>query len=135
MAITVVAGLIWSEGRVLICQRKPDDAFPGKWEFPGGKIEAGEEPEAALVRELGEELGIRATVGKEISTIEHQYPGRPPVRLHFFDVVGFDGQPQNRVFQQICWALPRQLAAYDFLEADRPLIARLVSGELSHRDT
>jgi 8-oxo-dGTP diphosphatase len=119
---------------VLICQRKYHDAFPGKWEFPGGKIETGEEPQAALARELGEELGILAIIGEEISTIDHQYPGRPLVRLHFFDVVKFEGQPQNRVFNEVCWALPRDLAGYDFLEADKPLIERLATGELGHRD-
>ena len=134
MLITVVAGLIWSEGRVLICQRKLVDAFPGKWEFPGGKIEAGEELQDALVRELVEELGIRAIIGEEVAAIDHQYPGKRPLRLHFFNILRFEGEPQNRVFNDVRWALPHDLAGYDFLEADRPLIEKLICGELSRHD-
>ena len=125
VVIVVVAGLIWRDGKILICQRKPDDAFPGKWEFPGGKIERGEAPEAALARELEEELGIRAKIGKQIWSIEHQYPGRAKVKLQFFDVTEFDGEPENRIFGQVSWASPNELTAYDFLEADRPLIQKL----------
>jgi 8-oxo-dGTP diphosphatase len=135
MAVTVVAGLIWQEGRVLICRRRLDGAFPGKWEFPGGKIEAGEEPQAALQRELEEELGIQATIGEEICRVKHEYPDQRPVRLHFFDVVRFEGHLQNRVFSTVSWVLPGDLAAYDFLEADERLIERLVSGEPLHRDS
>jgi 8-oxo-dGTP diphosphatase len=126
MPVTVVAALIWREGRLLVCQRKPDDAFAGKWEFPGGKIELVEEPRAALARELQEELRIHATIGAEIWRTEHQYPGHSPVHLIFFEVFDYEGIAENRAFQQIVWARPQELTRYDFLEADRPLIARLV---------
>src|SRR5215467_8978525 len=112
--IIVVAGLVWNKERVLICQRRIDDAFSGKWEFPGGKIEPEEKLQDALVRELSEELGIRAIIGAEVATIEHQYPGRSPVRLHFFDVLRFDGIPQNRIFHEVRWELPQALGRYDF---------------------
>src|SRR5437868_6209079 len=69
----VVAGLILREGRVLICQRTKYQPMPLKWEFPGGKIEQGEEPVSALERELEEELGIRAKIGPEVATIRHYY--------------------------------------------------------------
>ena len=129
--ISVVAALVWKDGRLLICQRKETDAFPGKWEFPGGKVEPEESPAAALVRELLEELGIRARLGKQVAEIDHRYQGRRPVHLLFFAVKEFDGLPENRVFQQILWVEPPELSRFDFLDADRPLIERIASGELS----
>ena len=129
--ITVVAALVWQEGEILVCQRKETDVFPGKWEFPGGKIEPGEAAQAALERELWEELGIRARIGEQAARVEHQYPGRAPVHLLFFMVQEFDGSPENHVFQQILWVRPEQLPCFDFLEADRPLISRIAARELS----
>ena len=78
---TVVAGLLFQMDQVLICQRPELDAFPGKWEFPGGKTEAGENLQSALSRELQEELGIVAEIGEEIWRVEYQYPGHAPVLL------------------------------------------------------
>ncbi|MBI4481169.1 MAG: (deoxy)nucleoside triphosphate pyrophosphohydrolase [Acidobacteria bacterium] len=131
MPIRVVAALLWRAGRLLICQRKDTDAFPGQWEFPGGKLEPGEMPRAALARELVEELGIRARIGDEIAWAEHQYPGGSLVHLLFFAVSQFEGECENRVFKQILWAHPHELDRFDFLEADRPLVERLVAGEIS----
>ncbi|HEV8662746.1 MAG TPA: (deoxy)nucleoside triphosphate pyrophosphohydrolase [Candidatus Methylomirabilis sp.] len=119
------AGFILRDGKVLICQRAASDAFPLKWEFPGGKVEAGEEPAAALARELREELGIRATVGAEVARVRHAYPGGPEVELRFFHVPAFVGEPVNRHFAAVTWAPLAALPAYDFLEADRPLVARI----------
>jgi 8-oxo-dGTP diphosphatase len=133
-AVLVVAGLIWRQGRLLICRRSLHDAFPGKWEFPGGKVEAGEEPRAALMRELDEELGISARIGGEAATIEHQYPGRRPVRLLFFHVCEFTGTPVNRVFEEIRWVEPPGLSGYDFLAGDLPLIERLTNGRNAGSD-
>jgi 8-oxo-dGTP diphosphatase len=123
--LRVSAGFILRNGKVLICQRAASDAFPLKWEFPGGKVEEGEEPPAALARELQEELGIRATVGPEVARIRHTYPGGPNVELLFFAVPAFAGEPVNRKFATITWAPLATLPAYDFLEADRPLVARM----------
>ena len=131
MPIIVVAALLWRAGRLLICQRKDTGAFPGKWEFPGGKMEPGEEPQAALERELFEELGIRARIGDEIARAEHRYPGGSLVHLQFFAVSQFAGEAENRVFKQILWAYPQELDRFDFLEADRPLVERLVAREIS----
>ena len=130
MKRTVVAGLIWRQGELLICQRRNDDAFPGKWEFPGGKIEPGETPRAALKRELLEELGIEADIGEEVWRTEHQYPGYSPVELIFYRVDEYRGEPENREFQQLRWARPRDLSRYDFLEADGPLIRKLSDGKI-----
>ena len=130
----VVAGLIWQQGRLLVCRRSLHDSFPGKWEFPGGKVEAGEEPRAALMRELDEELGISARIGDQVATLEHQYPGRRPVRLLFFNVREFVGAPVNRVFEEIRWVEPSELSGYDFLEGDLLLIERLTNGRKAGGD-
>jgi 8-oxo-dGTP diphosphatase len=115
---TVVAAVIEREGRVLVGQRKPGGQHPLKWEFPGGKVEAGEAPEAALVRELSEELGIRARIEGEITRYEFQYAGRPRILLIFYGVVDFDGEPRNLDFEQLRWVAREELGQLDFLEGD-----------------
>lgn len=125
-----MAALLLQRDRLLICQRPALDDFPGKWEFPGGKIETGENLQSALSRELQEELGIVAEIGEEIWRVEHQYPGHVPVLLYFFAVSQYQGTAKNRVFQQICWADRQQLPGYDFLEADRPLVRKIAAGEI-----
>jgi len=127
----VVAALLFQEGRLLICQRSAKGQFPNKWEFPGGKIEAGEDPKEALRRELREELEISAEIGEEVWRTEHQYPGHPPIRLLFFSVQKYSGVVENRVFQEIRWVAPRDLSQYDFLAADLPLVEKLRSGDLA----
>ena len=82
----VVAGLIVQDGKLLVCQRTRHQTMPLKWEFPGGKIEEGEQPRDALRRELEEELGIVATIGNEIARIQHEYPNGGMVELRFFVV-------------------------------------------------
>ncbi|OFV96033.1 MAG: hypothetical protein A3H28_15340 [Acidobacteria bacterium RIFCSPLOWO2_02_FULL_61_28] len=126
----VVAALLCEQARLLICQRAPTGEFPNKWEFPGGKLEPGEDPQAALRRELFEELAILAEIGEEVWRTEHQYPGYPPVRLLFFAVRSYSGTVENRVFQQVRWTALPDLVSYDFLEADRPLVESLASGEM-----
>ena len=129
MRKTVVAGLLWRDGQLLICQRGAHGAFPGKWEFPGGKIEGGESPEAALRRELHEELGINAEIAEEVWRTAHQYPGHTAIELIFFSVRQFEGDLERRAFQQIRWVDPQGLARYDFLEADKPLIEQLANSK------
>ena len=119
---TVVAAVIEREGRVLIAQRKRTGQHPLKWEFPGGKVEAGEAPEAAVARELEEELAIQVRVDGEITRYEYQYPGRPPILLIFYSVAEFDGEPKNLDFEQIVWAPRGHLGEYDFLEGDAEFI-------------
>jgi 8-oxo-dGTP diphosphatase len=121
----VVAALIWKDGKILICQRTRHQPMPLKWEFPGGKIEEGEQPRDALRRELDEELGIAAVVGDEVERIHHQYPSGNSVELRFFDVHEYSGQMENRIFKKITWAQPPDLLTYDFLEADLSLVAKL----------
>ena len=93
-------------------------------------MEPGETPEAALRRELEEELGIVAEIGEEIWSVEHQYPGYDAVLLHFFVARRYQGTVENRIFQRISWVCPRELLQYDFLEADRALIERIAAGEV-----
>jgi 8-oxo-dGTP diphosphatase len=131
----VVAALILRPGpsgtdEVLICQRKPDQPMSLKWEFPGGKIEAGEGPEEALARELDEELGIHAEIGPLLTRIRHNYRNGGAVDIQFFRVRSFTGEIENRIFQQIKWSAFEALPEYDFLAADLGLIKDLAEGRL-----
>jgi 8-oxo-dGTP diphosphatase len=122
---TVVAAVIERSGQILIAQRKNLGHHPLKWEFPGGKVEPGETPEAAVIRELQEELGIAARIDRELMRYEYEYPGRGRILLIFYRVVDFDGALQNLDFEQFHWEAPERLGDYDFLEGDREFIARL----------
>jgi len=122
---TVVAAIIERDGQILIAQRKNLGYHPLKWEFPGGKVEPGETPEAALIRELHEELGIAARVDRELLRYEYEYSGRSRILLIFYRVVDFDNVPRNLDFEQIRWEQPGRLSEYDFLEGDTEFIARL----------
>jgi 8-oxo-dGTP diphosphatase len=126
----VVAALIFLEGKVLVCQRTRHQTMPLKWEFPGGKIEEGEQPRDALRRELDEELGIDASIGEEVSRIRHQYPSGASVELRFFTVRKYRGELENRIFRDIRWAAPAELPSYDFLEADQELVQGLAQGKI-----
>jgi 8-oxo-dGTP diphosphatase len=121
---TVVAAVIERDGRILITQRDAASWHPLKWEFPGGKVEAKETPEEAVVRELQEELAIQAHIHGEIMRYEYQYPGRSPILLIFYRIVDFAGEPQNLQFQQIRWESPERLREYDFLEGDREFLRK-----------
>jgi len=128
---TVVAALIESEGKLLVCQRKRDAAFGLMWEFPGGKAEAGETAEQALARELREELGVAVRVGPEIYRTRHKYPEMPDaIELIFFACSVVRGEVKNLDFEQIAWRERRDLPDMNFLAADRELIARLAEGSL-----
>lgn len=123
--IQVVAAVIERGGRILIGQRKPGGRHALKWEFPGGKVEAGEELPAALARELREELGIEATIGVEIERYDHRYTPERLIRLVFFHVTEFTGEPRNLEFADIAWVRREDLPAYDFLEGDVEFVRRL----------
>jgi 8-oxo-dGTP diphosphatase len=129
----VSAGIIYRAGRVLIGQRRKTDKDALKWEFPGGKVESGESPQEALVRELREELLIDATIGAELAHYEHEYASGSVVRLLFFVVPNFIGQPTNRVYKQICWTPLRDLPTIDFLEGDLDFVRRLARGDFEQQ--
>ncbi len=126
----VAAALILRGDEVLICQRRPDQPMALQWEFPGGKLEPGESPEAALKRELDEELGITATIGSRVTHIRHNYRHGGAVDLQFFAVYEFQGEIENRIFHEVKWARLEDLPNYDFLAADRGLIRDLAQGKL-----
>lgn len=126
----VVAALIVRGQELLICQRAQDQPMPLKWEFPGGKIEPGEEEPAALRRELEEELGISATIGEKVTSIQHHYKKGGAVELHFYRVKEYEGEMENRIFEQIRWVDRRDLPRFDFLEADQGLIRQIARGKL-----
>jgi 8-oxo-dGTP diphosphatase len=128
--ITVGAGILKQDGKMLICQRKPTGAFPLQWEFPGGKVEAGEDVQTCLRRELYEELAIEAEIGPEVSAFQYTYPNGFQVNLVFFWVDVYSGEIANQAFEQILWVDPPELLHYDFLEADRALVARLAREDL-----
>ncbi len=130
MTKQVVAALILRGDEILCCQRTEHQALALKWEFPGGKIEAGETPQQALRRELEEELGITAEVGREITRVLHTYQNGNSVNLHFFAIDGYQNQLQNRIFREIRWVNRADLPALDFLDADKELVRRLALGEL-----
>jgi len=126
----VVAALMIRGDEILCCQRTKHQSMPLKWEFPGGKIEDGEQPRDALRRELEEEIGIHAEIGDEIARIRHEYPNRSMVELRFFLVREYEGEIENRIFRDIQWAAPKDLPKYDFLEADLTLVRDLAAGKL-----
>jgi 8-oxo-dGTP diphosphatase len=125
LVIEVAAGLIRDEaGRYLITQRRRGSHLAGLWEFPGGKVEAGETPAACLRRELIEELAATFTVGELVETVRWEYPDRTVV-LHFFDCRHASGDIVPTEGQAMEWIEPERLAAQDFPPADRELIERL----------
>lgn len=126
----VAAALIVRDGKVLIGQRRPDQPMASQWEFPGGKIEAGESPEQALARELDEELGIQALIGPRITHIRHNYRHGGAVDLQFFAVHQFSGEIVNRIYHEVRWTKLEELPDYEFLAADRGLIRDLAEGKL-----
>jgi len=126
----VVAAVIEKNAKVLVCQRTRHQTMPLKWEFPGGKIEEGEQPRDALRRELEEELGIQARIGDEIARLQHAYPNGATVELRFFIVRDYGGEIENRIFKDVQWSAPKDLASYDFLEADASLVRDLMAGRL-----
>jgi 8-oxo-dGTP diphosphatase len=126
----VVAALIMKDGKVLVCQRTRHQTMPLKWEFPGGKIEEGEQPRDALRRELDEELGIDAKIGEEVARIRHEYKSGNSVELRFYLVQHYKGEIENRIFRDVRWSPRSELGSYDFLEADLSLVRDLAEGKL-----
>lgn len=122
-AVEVVAAVIERHGKILITRRPQSAHLAGLWEFPGGKPERGESLEAALRREIREELDAEIAVGERIETIEWQYPDKR-VRLVFFRC-GIHGEPRPLEGQEMAWVTPADLARYEFPPADASLIERL----------
>ena len=133
--VEVTAAVIVRDESVLVCQRRADGHHPGKWEFPGGKVEPGETPAEGMRREVEEELGVDAEVGAVLWRSDHQYPGRTPFALTFFAIVRYRGVITNRCFADMRWLPLAELGTLDFLEGDREFIAQLEAGSIRLRDS
>ena len=121
----VVAALIWEGDRFLACQRPAHKARGLLWEFVGGKVEPGESPEAALVRECREELDITLTVGGVFMDVVHEYPDLT-VHLTLFNAGIAEGVPQKLEHNDIRWITPAEISRYDFCPADEEILAEII---------
>jgi 8-oxo-dGTP diphosphatase len=131
--VRVVVAAIIERGdrRLLIGQRRGDDTSPLKWEFPGGKVREGETPEAALARELQEELSVALLRCRELVRVTHRYGDTAEeLEIRFFAAKIADNKIVPAVFEQVAWVLPRELAEYDFLAANARLVADLATGRI-----
>ncbi|HDR05483.1 MAG TPA: (deoxy)nucleoside triphosphate pyrophosphohydrolase [Candidatus Marinimicrobia bacterium] len=129
--LKVVAALIHLDGKLLICQRRADDAsHPLKWEFPGGKVKPDESHSQALIRELQEELGIQALEMEFICSYPFQYQGKNPLELHFYFVHDYLGLIKNRQFAKLLWIDSAQIKTFDFLAGDEVIVEKIFSGEI-----
>lgn len=124
VTLTVVAAIIWKDGKVLITRRRKGSHLGGLWEFPGGKVESGEALDAALIREIREELDISIEVHDEFMAEAHEYPDRT-VMLHFFNCSIRAGDPRPLEADELRWIAISELNDFEFPPADRELIARL----------
>ena len=122
----VVAGLVVRDGLVLITQRRADQALPLQWEFPGGKVEPGESPVAAMVRELREEIGVTVEVGRIWEVLFHAYPTFDLVMLVYACRL-VEGEPRAVEVADVQWVEPARLPEWDILPADKPLVERLIA--------
>ena len=123
--VPVVAALLRdSGGRIFITRRQPSSSMPMLWEFPGGKVEAGEEPKSALRRELQEEVGIEVDVGNEVDSCVVDFLGRA-ICLSLYECVLVHGKPKKLGISDFCWVTMDNLRQYDFPPADQILIERL----------
>ena len=120
----VTAAVIERDGKILIARRKRDDSQAGKWEFPGGKLEAGETPEACLKRELREELGIETEVGAFFCSSRFVYP-HMAVELLVYRTSYVSGEIALHEHDRVEWVAPEALSEVDFSEADKPVVRKL----------
>jgi 8-oxo-dGTP diphosphatase len=124
-AILVVAAALYDlDGRILIAQRPPGKHMAGRWEFPGGKVDAGEPEADALARELWEELGVEVTSSRPFMRLAHSYNDRN-VELSMWLVDSYRGAPQSLDGQGLKWVEPARLGEEDILEADKPFVEAL----------
>jgi 8-oxo-dGTP diphosphatase len=131
-AIVVVAAVIErNDRRLLIGQRRRGDTSPLKWEFPGGKVKPGESDQVALARELREELGAKLLKSAPIARVVHKYAETAtPLEIRFYAGALESHEISPTAFEQMAWVLPRELSEYDFLSANRELVANLATGRI-----
>ena len=124
--IRVAAAIIYADGKFLLSKRKEDQHQGGKWEFPGGKIETGETIEAALARELNEELAVRVTEQSHFHSLDFEYPEKH-VSLVFQLVSGFEGTARGVEGQEVAWFSKAQLADLTFPDANVPVLDKIAA--------
>lgn len=130
--IAVVAAVIESHGKILVCQRRRGDTFGLMWEFPGGKVKQGETSEQALARELHEELGATAMVGRELFRTTHRYAElSEPIELTFYSASLNTDLIRNLAFETMEWRAPQSLPELNFLPADREFVAMLATNDFA----
>ena len=133
--LAVVAGVIESGGKILVCQRRRNDTFGLMWEFPGGKIKQGETPRHALARELHEELGVPAEIGEKLFRTSHRYAEMSePIELTFFSATLDPDLIRNLAFETMEWRAPESLGELNFLPADREFVATLIRNKSSKQE-
>lgn len=128
--IDVVGAVITSSGVVLCAKRGPGGQLAGKWEFPGGKVELGESPRLALEREIAEELGCAITVGKQVTTTQHEYEFATIILTTFWCTLD-RGTPLLREHAEVAWLTADELGSRDWAPADLPAVG-LVGAALSN---
>ena len=128
LSINVVAGIIIIQNKILIGKRKDKDIGGGKWEFPGGKIEIGEANSEALERELYEELGISAKIGKELMNYEHMFK-TTIYNISFMEIIDYEGEIRNNAHSEIKWVKFSNLLKYDFISGDDRFIQSLIKSK------
>lgn len=126
--VHAVAGILLDEGRVLLTQRAEGQSFPRMWEFPGGKVEPGESPEEALIREFHEEVGITIAAPVPYDRIHYRGPGGRDITVDFFRVGSFRGVPRALEVAAVAWVALGDLAEVDFIPANELIVRRLTDG-------
>lgn len=126
MLVKVAVGIVLRDDTVFIALRNSSQHQGGLWEFPGGKCESSESAQAALARELKEEIGIAVIESSFFKKIAHDY-GDKQVELHFYKVTAFDGEPEGSEGQQVSWVAINELSAYQFPEANQQIVSELMS--------
>jgi len=123
--IQVTAAIIEKDGKILIAKRNKEDPLKDKWEFPGGKLEPNETPEACLKRELEEELGVVTEIGEFICSSKYEY-SHIAIELHVFRAHYVSGEFKANDHAELKWVLPSELSHYDFPEADAPIVEKCI---------
>lgn len=121
----VAVGIIYVNGKILICQRKESARYPLKWEFPGGKVELNENEIDCLKREIFEELSINAEIGKMLHKQEWEYNDAGKYSVDYFIIDNFEGELKNNVFKNIAWCNVAELKNYDMLDGNREVVELL----------
>ncbi len=120
--VTVAAGVLRRDGKVLICQRGINHRYGLKWEFPGGKAIQGERMTECLERELEEQLDIRPVKAKELRTIQATYPDGGKFQITFYLVTSWEGEVSNNVFENIAWVTLDDISNYEMLQGSLPIL-------------